>query len=108
MPSIHSSGRCVPLCIPRQISPHRKVASDGAWHPERRNLGTAILKGLTSDEPLFTRYIACVQSTSSEQRLTSQFDGFSNLTVSIADNVKAVQDSNVIILALDPSIIETD
>ncbi|KAJ0421735.1 pyrroline-5-carboxylate reductase dimerization-domain-containing protein [Aspergillus carlsbadensis] len=72
------------------------------------NLGTAILKSLlASEEQLFTNYIACVQSESSKQRLTGQFPESSSLTVSIGDNVTAVQQSSVTILALDPSIIET-
>ncbi|KAL2815313.1 pyrroline-5-carboxylate reductase dimerization-domain-containing protein [Aspergillus granulosus] len=72
------------------------------------NLGTAILKSLlASDEQLFTHYIACVSSKSSEQRLTAQFPNSSNTTVSVGDNVTAVEKSSVIILGLDPSVIET-
>ncbi|KAL2834271.1 pyrroline-5-carboxylate reductase dimerization-domain-containing protein [Aspergillus cavernicola] len=72
------------------------------------NLGTAILQSLlTSTEPLFTHYIACVSSESSSQRLSTQFASSlaNQVTVSINDNVNSIQDSNVIILALDPSII---
>ncbi|KAL2800268.1 pyrroline-5-carboxylate reductase dimerization-domain-containing protein [Aspergillus keveii] len=72
------------------------------------NLGTAILKSLiASEEQLFSHYIACVQSESSKERLTSQFSNSSSLAVFISDNVSAVQQSSVTILALDPSIIET-
>ncbi|KAL2856635.1 pyrroline-5-carboxylate reductase dimerization-domain-containing protein [Aspergillus pseudoustus] len=72
------------------------------------NLGTAILKSLlASEEQLFTHYIACVSSKPSEERLSAQFSNFKNLSISIGDNVTAAQRSSVIILALDPSIIET-
>ncbi|KAL3467060.1 pyrroline-5-carboxylate reductase dimerization-domain-containing protein [Aspergillus heterothallicus] len=71
------------------------------------NLGTAILKSLlASESQLFSHYITCVSSKSSEERLHAQFSNSSNLTVSVGDNVSAVKNSSVIILGLDPSIIE--
>ncbi|KAL4927667.1 pyrroline-5-carboxylate reductase [Aspergillus undulatus] len=75
------------------------------------NLGTAILKCLLaspSQDQLFTKHIACVQSKSSQMRLTTQFpEQISNfdLTVSVNDNLSAVHGADVVILALDPSAI---
>jgi pyrroline-5-carboxylate reductase len=74
-------------------------------------LGTAILQSLlTAPEGTipFSRYIACVQSNESEQRLTRAFSQYGEtLTVTVGDNVKAVNEASVVILALDPSIIRT-
>ncbi|KAL5343901.1 pyrroline-5-carboxylate reductase dimerization-domain-containing protein [Aspergillus crustosus] len=74
------------------------------------NLGTAILKSLlTSPEPLFTNYIACVQSASSAKRLNEQFSTHANtLTISTNNNIASINQSDVIILALDPSVIATN
>ncbi|KUL89414.1 hypothetical protein ZTR_04291 [Talaromyces verruculosus] len=79
---------------------------------ELSNLGTAILNSLLNtpddnrDSIPFTRYIACIQSKSSEQRLASQFSGHSQkLVISIDDNAKAINEADVVILALDPSSI---
>ncbi|KAH8700212.1 pyrroline-5-carboxylate reductase dimerization-domain-containing protein [Talaromyces proteolyticus] len=78
------------------------------------NLGTALLKGILttpenkSDAVPFSRYIACVKSKASEQRLAAQFSQYSEkLVISIGDNVSGVKEADVIILALDPSIIAT-
>ncbi|KAL4863888.1 hypothetical protein BDV12DRAFT_206130 [Aspergillus spectabilis] len=75
------------------------------------NLGTAILKSLlTSSESLFSKYIACVQSNSSAERLKGQFSEHTNtntLTVSTNNNIQSIQDSDVIILGLDPSAIQS-
>ena len=57
----------------------------------------------------FSKYIACVHSETSEQRLSSQFSEQKEsrkLVVSRGDNVKAVQDSDIIILGVDPSGVE--
>jgi len=67
------------------------------------NLGGAILDSLlnsTQGEPLFTRYIACVRSESSEQKLKERFSGHLD-TLSIYP-----QESDVIILGVDPANIE--
>ncbi|KAI9367598.1 pyrroline-5-carboxylate reductase dimerization-domain-containing protein [Aspergillus egyptiacus] len=71
------------------------------------NLGTAILKSLLSNnESLFSKYICCVQTESSAQRLRSQFPTAPNLQISTGGNtLQPIQDANVIILALDPSVI---
>ncbi|KAL6238686.1 hypothetical protein BDW75DRAFT_237131 [Aspergillus navahoensis] len=72
------------------------------------NLGTAILKSLlASPEPdqLFTRYIACVGSPSSRDRLEAQFTNQTNLSISLGDNITAVRNADVVILALDPAVI---
>ncbi|KAJ5742751.1 uncharacterized protein N7511_011152 [Penicillium nucicola] len=78
------------------------------------NLGIAILNGLInaptekSSELPFTQYIACVRSEISEKRLTERFaQSMSKLRISRGDNVKAVQNANVIILGADPADIET-
>ncbi|KAF2193672.1 FAD-linked oxidoreductase [Zopfia rhizophila CBS 207.26] len=55
----------------------------------------------------FNRFIACVRSESSEQRLTEQFSQHSDrLIVSRGHNVKAVQDSDVTILGADPPDVQ--
>ncbi|KAH8730551.1 FAD-linked oxidoreductase-like protein [Phaeosphaeriaceae sp. PMI808] len=77
------------------------------------NLGTPILRSLI-DSPKdskahFTKYIACVHSEKSEQRLTSQFaqqKESGELIISIRNNVKAVQDADIIILGVDPADVE--
>ncbi|OQD75787.1 hypothetical protein PENDEC_c006G05000 [Penicillium decumbens] len=74
------------------------------------NLGGAILDSLlnsTQGEPLFTRYIACVCSEGSKQKLKERFSGhLDTLSIYRGDNVKAVQESDVIILGVDPANIE--
>ncbi|KAJ5657438.1 uncharacterized protein N7484_001087 [Penicillium longicatenatum] len=74
------------------------------------NLGAAILDSLIStsnNEPLFTRFIACVRSQQSLERLSARFSKhLDRLTISGNDNVKAVQESDVIILGVDPVDIE--
>ncbi|KAF2644019.1 putative pyrroline-5-carboxylate reductase [Massarina eburnea CBS 473.64] len=75
------------------------------------NLGTAILKGLITNTAKdsaanFTRYIACVHSARSEKRLSEQFpeqEKSGTLTISRGDNVKAATDSDIVILAVDPT-----
>jgi pyrroline-5-carboxylate reductase len=75
-------------------------------------MGTAILKGLLTrpndktDAIPFSEYIACVQSKASEQRLATQLSKYSqNLRISIGENANAVNAADVVILALDPSVI---
>ncbi|KAJ4186473.1 hypothetical protein NW755_007768 [Fusarium falciforme] len=78
------------------------------------NITTPIVKNLVpatrdgkSSLP-FTKFIACVRSEASEKKLSEQFAEYSDiLTVSRGDNVKAVQQSDVIILGVDPADIET-
>jgi pyrroline-5-carboxylate reductase len=58
----------------------------------------------------FSKYIACVHSEGSEQRLSSQFSDQKDagkLIISRGDNVKAVQDADIIMLGVDPSAIES-
>jgi pyrroline-5-carboxylate reductase len=55
----------------------------------------------------FSKYIACVHSEASYQKLSSQFKDSGKVIISRGDNVKAVQDSNVIILGVDPSAVES-
>ncbi|KAL4947995.1 pyrroline-5-carboxylate reductase dimerization-domain-containing protein [Aspergillus filifer] len=76
------------------------------------NLGTAILKSLlASKNQLFTKYVACVASHASTERLKTQFasslDKTKNLSISTGDNVSAIQNADVVILALDPSVISS-
>ncbi|KAI8653282.1 hypothetical protein NCS55_01313300 [Fusarium keratoplasticum] len=78
------------------------------------NITTPIVKNLVpatrdgkSNLP-FTKFIACVRSEASGKKLSEQFAEYSDiLTVSRGDNVKAVQQSDVIILGVDPADIET-
>lgn len=74
------------------------------------NLGGVILNSLlnsTQDEPLFTRFIACVRSEGSEQKLKEHFPGhLDKLSIYRGDNVKAARESDVIILGVDPADIE--
>jgi pyrroline-5-carboxylate reductase len=58
----------------------------------------------------FSKYIACVHSESSEQRLSAQFPdqkASGVLTISRNDNVKAIEESGIIILGVDPSAVES-
>ncbi|CAO2651311.1 Nn.00g096080.m01.CDS01 [Neocucurbitaria sp. VM-36] len=78
------------------------------------NLGTPILKGLInatgeSQAANFDKYIACVQSEKSEQRLSDLFPEHKKsgkLFLSRGNNVKAAQESDIIILGIDPSDVE--
>ncbi|KAJ5919256.1 hypothetical protein N7466_010199 [Penicillium verhagenii] len=75
------------------------------------NLGAAILDSLlnTSDsKPVpFTKFIACVRSQNSEAKLATRFSKhIDRLSFSRGDNVKSVQESDVIILGVDPADIE--
>jgi pyrroline-5-carboxylate reductase len=57
----------------------------------------------------FVRYIACVQSEASEQRLYSLFHTYleeRRLSISRRNNVKAIKESNIVILGVDPSAVE--
>ncbi|CVL12889.1 pyrroline-5-carboxylate reductase [Fusarium proliferatum] len=72
--------------------------------PIVKNLLPAIKDGKT-DLP-FTKIIACVRSEGSQSKLNEQFSEYSSiLTVSRGDNVKAVQNGDVIILGVDPADI---
>lgn len=65
------------------------------------------LLNATNDEPLFTRFIACVRSQGSEKTLAERFSQhLDKLTICRGDNIKAVRGSDVIILAVDPADIE--
>jgi pyrroline-5-carboxylate reductase len=57
----------------------------------------------------FSRYIACVHSEASEQRLSSLFPTNIEkeiLTISRGNNVRAIQESSIVILGVDPSAVE--
>lgn len=77
-------------------------------------MGTAILKNAMEQSRdgrnslPFTKFIACVRSESSEQALNKQLSEYGdNFKVYRGQNVKAVQDSSVVILAADPAHIES-
>lgn len=76
------------------------------------NLGTAIINSLGSNPPAiknsvrFTRFIACVRTQNSESRLRERLSHLKNLSISRNNNIKAVDDSAVIILATDPADVE--
>jgi pyrroline-5-carboxylate reductase len=75
------------------------------------NLGTAILTSLLeapanrADPPKINRFIACVRSEASQQRLLSRFAGPwpDRLLVSRDRNSWAVRDADVVLLAADPA-----
>ncbi|KPM41166.1 hypothetical protein AK830_g5422 [Neonectria ditissima] len=74
------------------------------------NLGRPILQSLVAgNEDLpFTRFIACVRSEKSHAALTKQFaPHLEKLAIYRSENVKAVQESKVIILGADPADIES-
>jgi pyrroline-5-carboxylate reductase len=79
------------------------------------NLGTAILKSLLNASgdakgARFDRYIACVHSQNSAKRLSEQFPEqkeAGTLVVLRGANVQAAQDSNIVILGVDPSEVES-
>ena len=77
-------------------------------------MGLPILKSLVSNSTgqnstsTFNRFIACVRSENSERRLKEEVaQSAEKLTIYRGNNVQAVQDSDVIILAVDPSDIES-
>jgi len=77
------------------------------------NLGTPILSSLmktvsvSNDDIKITRYIACTRSEASGHRLRKTLDQTSNnLKISKESNVEAITESDVIILAVDPSTVE--
>ncbi|KAJ5263254.1 hypothetical protein N7478_010859 [Penicillium angulare] len=74
------------------------------------NLGGAILDSLLNapqDEALFTKFIACVRSQQSEEKLAGRFSTHQDrLTINRGDNVKAVHEADVTILGVDPADIE--
>jgi pyrroline-5-carboxylate reductase len=58
----------------------------------------------------FAKYIACVHSEASAQRLSAQFAEqieSKTLLISRGANVKAVQEANITILGVDPSAVES-
>jgi pyrroline-5-carboxylate reductase len=63
----------------------------------------------TSDQdPLFSRFIACVRSEASAYRLAEKYSQHQNrLFICCGDNVRAVRDSDVVILGVDPADIES-
>ena len=78
------------------------------------NLGTPILSSLMKAVPVgnddikMNRYIACTRSEASVDRLRNTLDRSSNnLKISREGNVEAITESDVIILAVDPSTVET-
>ncbi|KAB8076104.1 putative pyrroline-5-carboxylate dehydrogenase [Aspergillus leporis] len=76
------------------------------------NLGGAILKSLLDlpedkqDSVPFTRFIACVRSKESEEKLTAQLSDHAQKLAISRDSIKAVQESKVVVLAIDPAVIE--
>ncbi|KAF4971451.1 hypothetical protein FSARC_1679 [Fusarium sarcochroum] len=72
--------------------------------PIVKNLLPTIKDGKT-DLP-FSKIIACVRSEASEKKLNDQFSEYSDiLTISRGENVKAVQQGDVIVLGVDPADI---
>ncbi|KAJ5180050.1 hypothetical protein N7492_003260 [Penicillium capsulatum] len=75
------------------------------------NLGTAILGSLMNspqDGSLFSKFIACVRSPGSEAKLTERFSQhLDRLEIRRGGNVNAVRASDVIILGVDPTDIES-
>ncbi|KAK2595372.1 hypothetical protein QQS21_006908 [Conoideocrella luteorostrata] len=79
------------------------------------NLGSAILSGLlvssnnaSKETQRFSRFIATVRSQSSVTRLQEQFCDYTDkLSVFQNDNIRAVSESDVIILATDPTDVES-
>lgn len=61
----------------------------------------------SNNDPIFTRYIACIRSQQSQTKLATRFsDQLDRLTVARGDNAKAINKSDVIILGVDPADIE--
>lgn len=62
---------------------------------------------VSNDDIKITRYIACTRSEASSHRLRKTLDQSSNnLKISRESNVEAITESDVIILAVDPSTVE--
>ncbi|KAH7090201.1 FAD-linked oxidoreductase-like protein [Paraphoma chrysanthemicola] len=77
------------------------------------NLGTPILKSLLNapedTKANFSKYIACVHSRKSEDRLSQQFSDHvksGKVRISRGNNAQAVEESSIIILGVDPADIE--
>lgn len=74
------------------------------------NLGSAILTSLlttSESEPLFNRFIACVRSEASEKKLAEKYSQHQDrLSICRGNIVQAVDNSDVIILGVDPADIE--
>ncbi|KAJ4302918.1 hypothetical protein N0V90_001809 [Kalmusia sp. IMI 367209] len=77
------------------------------------NLGTPILRSLIEapedSTARFSRFIACVHSAASEDRLAKTFSTqkeSGKLVISRGQNTKAVQDASVVILGVDPADVE--
>lgn len=70
----------------------------------------SLINSTTSDSKVqFSKYIACVHSEASQQRLSSLLPKHlksGELTISRNDNTGAVTDSDIIILGVDPSAVE--
>ncbi|KAI5465283.1 pyrroline-5-carboxylate reductase dimerization-domain-containing protein [Mariannaea sp. PMI_226] len=78
------------------------------------NLGKAILRsvigtsGSNSENLPFTEFIACVRSEKSQKALSSEAAQYQQqLTILRGENIRAVRQSDVIILGADPADIET-
>jgi pyrroline-5-carboxylate reductase len=70
----------------------------------------SLLSSSSDSKARFSKYIACVHSEASEQRLSSLFADqkeSGELIISRNANVKAVQDADIIILGVDPSAVES-
>lgn len=65
------------------------------------NLGCSIAKGLIAHDAITTLYLTRRKTTSLQQ-----FEGISNVTIT-ADNVLAVQESDIIIFAVQPAHLES-
>ncbi|KAH7398743.1 FAD-linked oxidoreductase-like protein [Phaeosphaeria sp. MPI-PUGE-AT-0046c] len=73
-------------------------------------MGESLMNSPNDSKANFSKYIACVHSEASEQRLSSRFSdqkSSEKLLISRGNNVKALQDSDIVILGVDPSAIET-
>lgn len=82
--------------------------------PSTGNLGSPILGSLLGAEPVeidnvrIARYIACTRNEDSQRRLEHRFRQFNDkVSFSRNDNVKAVQQSDIVILAVDPSAVHS-
>ena len=79
------------------------------------NLGTPILRSLLSasnapPEAQFDKFVACVRSEASEQRLGDvlrEHTQSGRLEIVRGDNVRAVRQATVVILGVDPADVET-
>lgn len=60
-----------------------------------------------NDELRITRFIACTRSKESEQKLKDKFSDHSDkFSVVRGDNIKAVKDSDIVVLGVDPSVVD--